>query len=243
MANRRMFSKNIVRTDKFLDMPQSSRLLYYDLGVDADDDGFVSPKMIMRLTGASDDDLKMLIAKGFVYQFEDGVIVILDWKINNEIRQDRYSQTQYLENKNKLLLNAGRYSMVLPTVLPVVGHSIGKVRVGKDIKKEDKEKTIKKNEITNELVNLSRIYFETFNRNFKNYNALTSNYLFWRELYSAEQIQEAMRKAQFSEYWKEHITPVILLRQKDTKGNGVDRIGEFLALEEVKSIFLKAEDF
>jgi hypothetical protein len=141
MANRRMFSKNIVRTDKFLDMPQSSRLLYYDLGVDADDDGFVSPKMIMRLTGSSDDDLKMLIAKGFVYQFEDGVIVILDWKVNNEIRQDRYNQTQYLDHKNRLTLEDGRYSMVLPMVLPAVGHRLGKVRLGQvsigNIKKTD----------------------------------------------------------------------------------------------------------
>lgn len=109
--------------------------------------------------------------------------------------------------------------------------------------KEDKEKTIKKEEITNELVNLSRIYLDSFNKNFKNYNALKSNYLFWRELYSAEEIQEAMRKSKFSEYWRDHITPVILLRQKDSKGNAVDRIGEFLALEETKSEYLRAEDF
>ena len=242
MANRRMFSKNIVRTDKFLDMPQSSRLLYYDLGVDADDDGFVSPKMIMRLTGASDDDLKMLIAKGFVYQFEDGVIVILDWKINNEIRQDRYNQTQYIENKNKLLLNAGRYSMVLPTVLPLVGHSIGKVRTVKSKEKEEKEKSFNE-ELNNELINLCMASKQLLGKSFKNIKAITPNYRFWREQYSADEILEALRKSKFSEFWRGKITLEILLRQKDTKGNAVDRIGEFLALEEVKSNYLRLEDF
>ena len=67
MAEKRMFAKSIIDSDIFIDMPTSARLLYYDLSMRADDDGFVnSPKKIIRMTGASDDDLKILILKNFI---------------------------------------------------------------------------------------------------------------------------------------------------------------------------------
>ena len=62
----------------------------------ADDDGFVNnPKKIIKIIGANEDDLKILIAKGFVIVFEQGIIVITHWKINNFIRKDRYKPTLY----------------------------------------------------------------------------------------------------------------------------------------------------
>ena len=97
-----MFSKNVARTDLFLDMSQTAQNLYFHLGIDADDDGFVSPKMIMRMLGSTTDDLRILVAKGFVIPFEDGVIVIRHWRVNNEIRQDRYKETQYKDHKERL---------------------------------------------------------------------------------------------------------------------------------------------
>jgi hypothetical protein len=66
-----MFNKNVARTDLFLDMSQTAQNLYFHLGIDADDDGFVSPKMVMRMLGSTTDDLPILIAKGFVIPFED----------------------------------------------------------------------------------------------------------------------------------------------------------------------------
>ena len=77
MAERRMFAKTITESDAFLDMPLSTQALYFHLGMNADDDGFVnSPKRIQRLAGASEDDLRLLIAKRFVLAFESGIIVI-----------------------------------------------------------------------------------------------------------------------------------------------------------------------
>lgn len=102
MAQRRMFSLDIVASDAFLEMPISSQALYYHLGMYADDDGFVSPKKIMRLVGVSEDDLKVLLTKRFVLSFETGVIVIKHWKINNYIQNDRYKPTKYLEERNSL---------------------------------------------------------------------------------------------------------------------------------------------
>ena len=61
MANRRMFSLDIVDTDAFLDMPMSAQCLYFHLGMRADDDGFVgSPKKVIGITGCRMDDMKLL---------------------------------------------------------------------------------------------------------------------------------------------------------------------------------------
>lgn len=103
MAERRMFAKRVIDSDGFLDMPGSARLLYYDLGMRADDDGFVdSPKKIMRMTGASPDDLNILVLKNFIIPFDIGVVVIKHWKIHNYIRKDTYRETDYREQKRLL---------------------------------------------------------------------------------------------------------------------------------------------
>lgn len=103
MAKRRMFSLDVVDTDTFLDLPASSQSLYFHLGMRADDDGFVSsPKRITAMVNASSDDLKLLMAKGFVIPFDSGVCVIRDWKVNNYIQRDRYTPTLYMEEKKHL---------------------------------------------------------------------------------------------------------------------------------------------
>ena len=127
MANRRMFAKSIIRTDQFLDMPQSAQNLYFHLGVEADDDGFVTPKVVMRMLGSTDDDLRLLVGKKFVIPFEDGVLVITHWRIHNEIRQDRYKATIYQDKKSKLRLNQGIYSFGT-----TIGTTIGTPRIGED---------------------------------------------------------------------------------------------------------------
>lgn len=100
-----MFAKTIIDSDAFLDMPVTARLLYYDLGMRADDDGFVnSPKKIMRTVGASEDDLRVLLAKRFIIGFENGVIVIKHWRINNWLRQERKGHTPYQDQLARLTL-------------------------------------------------------------------------------------------------------------------------------------------
>jgi hypothetical protein len=69
MAKRRMFSIDVVGQDNFLDMPTDSRELYFQLGMYADDEGFVSPRKVMRITGSGQDALSILHAKGFIYTF------------------------------------------------------------------------------------------------------------------------------------------------------------------------------
>lgn len=105
MAERRMFTKKIIDSDAFLDMPLSTQALYFHLNMRADDDGFINnPKKIMRMIGASEDDIKLLITKRFIIIFDSGVVVVKHWRMHNLLRKDRYTETQYVEEKSMLFL-------------------------------------------------------------------------------------------------------------------------------------------
>lgn len=107
MAEKRMFTKKITESDAFLEMPATTQNLYFHLNMEADDDGFVnSPKKIMKLTNATEDDMKLLILKKFVIYFENGIIVIKHWRMHNLLRQDRYHPTQYQEEFKLLTLDS-----------------------------------------------------------------------------------------------------------------------------------------
>ena len=143
MAERRMFAKTIVLSDAFLDMPLSTRCLYFTLGMFADDEGFVNnPKSIMRQCGATVDDMNILLAKKFVLAFESGVIVIKHWKIHNYIQSDRFHPTKYQSEKELLAYDEnGAYTLSSQTLINTemyteciqpVSEMDTEVRLGKD---------------------------------------------------------------------------------------------------------------
>lgn len=113
MAAKRMFAMTIIDSDAFLDMPLSTQALYFHLSMRADDDGFINnPKKVQRLVMATDDDMKLLIAKSFIIPFESGVVVIKHWKIHNYIQSDRYKPTTYQEEKTLLKVkDNGAYTL------------------------------------------------------------------------------------------------------------------------------------
>lgn len=104
-----MISKKITDTDKFLAMPLSTQALYFHLNTHGDDYGFVDKaKTIQRTIGASEDDLKLLIAKQYIIPFESGVVVIKDWFVHNIIRKDRLKETDYIDEREKLQITQQR---------------------------------------------------------------------------------------------------------------------------------------
>lgn len=142
MAQRRMFSKEVTTSDLFVDMPSSSQLLYFHLGMEADDEGFIgNAKMLSRAYGSNNDDLKLLEAKGFVIAFPSGVTVVKDWNLNNKIRKDRQKPTIYTEEKTLLSLDS-KGSYLLGNQVSTIPQPndnqmsaqdrIGEVRLGKD---------------------------------------------------------------------------------------------------------------
>ncbi|WP_341864418.1 conserved phage C-terminal domain-containing protein [Leuconostoc citreum] len=137
MAQRRMFSKKVTDTDTFLDMPLSTQALYFHLNMHADDDGFIdNTKTIQRMIGSSDDDRKLLVAKQFIIPFENGLVVIKDWRVHNYIQGDRYHKTQYINEKSQLVVEEN--NMYTKRVQDVSNMDtqvrLGKDRLGKDSK-------------------------------------------------------------------------------------------------------------
>ena len=141
MAEKRMFSKQIIDSDAFLEMPLSTQALYFHLSMRADDDGFLNnAKKVMKIIGANQNDYDLLVAKSFVIQFEDGICVIKHWRINNYLRKDRYTETIYQDEKAMLTIQPnGRYSLKdssydddLPLGIPLVDQSDTQNRIDKN---------------------------------------------------------------------------------------------------------------
>lgn len=132
MAERRMFAKQIIDSDSFLDMPLSTQALYFHLSMRADDDGFLNnAKKIQRTVGANDDDIKILLSKNFIIPFENGVCVVKHWLIHNYIQKDRYKETIYTEEKNKLSIKNNRVYKLYTECIHDVYSLDAQVRIGK----------------------------------------------------------------------------------------------------------------
>lgn len=112
MAQKRMFDKAIIDTDKFMDLSLTSKAIYFLLGMEADDEGFVSYKKVMRIHGGNEDDVKVLVAKNFLILFPSGVVVITDWNRNNYLDKNRIKETEYQKEKKDLVLTKkGKYEL------------------------------------------------------------------------------------------------------------------------------------
>lgn len=162
-----MFSLDVVDTDIFLDLPISSQALYFHLGMRADDDGFVSfPKRVTAMIGANQDDLKLLIAKGFIIALEDGIIVIRHWKQNNYIQSDRHKATIYQSQLAVLTVSNGIYEVDTQCI-----QTVSEMDTQVSIDKNSKEKGSKgKDNI--KAPKRARIYFpndESLNQAFLDY--------------------------------------------------------------------------
>lgn len=148
VANRRMFSRDVVMTDDFLDLPPTTKALYFFLNLEADDDGFVgNPKTIMRLVGTTKEDMKLLIEGNYVLLFNSGVVVITDWTEHNSIRKDRKKPTRFTEEMQQIALVEGNKYQWLSDVQPTdnqlttkcqTNGCIGEDRIGEERIGEDR---------------------------------------------------------------------------------------------------------
>ena len=109
MAERRMFSKAVVQSGVFLELPAAAQLLYFHLGMQADDDGFIdSPRLITRMIRGSGKAFRCLVERGFVLEFPSGVCVLRHWLLNNQLRADRYHPTLYQAERQSLVLDESK---------------------------------------------------------------------------------------------------------------------------------------
>ena len=159
MAQKRMFDKKVVESDKFIDLPNSSKALYFMAGMDADDKGFFQPRKLQKVCGFSDDDFKILIAKGFFITFESGVMVVTDWNKNNWLDSRRITETEYVDELNLLKLINQRYEF------KDQNESAKRVLSENSI---DKNRIEKKSNISKDILpkeNVQKVYFASIELN------------------------------------------------------------------------------
>lgn len=200
MSERRMFAKTIIDSDAFLDMPLSTQALYFHLSMRADDEGFINnPKKIQRMIGASDDDLKVLVAKNFVIPFESGIVVIKHWRIHNYIRGDRLHETKYTEEKSLLEVKEnGAYTLCLSSDRQVSDNRSTEVRLGKVSLGEDNNNR----ERAEYLMNLYHEHCPSLPKVLKlSDKRIKSANARYKE-YSLEQITDVFDKAEASNFLK-----------------------------------------
>ena len=111
MATRRMFSREVMDSDIFIDMTTNAKLLYVYLNLNADDEGFISnPKAVARFTGLAIENMEELEKNGFIIPFNTGVIVVTHWYMHNQIRKDRAKKTMHLNELSKVKLKNKKYT-------------------------------------------------------------------------------------------------------------------------------------
>lgn len=134
MGNRRMISKTVTQTHRFLRLPLEAQALYFHLIQNCDDDGVVEAFPIIRMIGASEDNLGLLVVKRFVKPLnEEMVYFVVDFHEQNTVRKDRYTPSIY-----KDLLEQNAENLITDsddtTGLPVVNQTetTGKPNISKD---------------------------------------------------------------------------------------------------------------
>lgn len=195
MAKRRMFSKEITNSEEFFEMPISTQCLYFHLSMNSDDDGFVQPNRIMRMTGVGKiDDLKVLKSKGFIIPIADKVIVIRHWKVNNTIRKDRHTPSmykkhlKYLEIDEDNVYNCGG----LPDDNQNGNQWYTQVRLGKDrLGKESKDKNICTEPSSVQEEKKSVIFFSCIKDNI--YHVHKEDIIEWENTYPAVDIMQELK--------------------------------------------------
>ena len=178
MADKRMFSMKIIDSDAFLEMPLSTQALYFHLSMRADDDGFLNnAKRITNMVGANQNDYDLLVAKKFVIQFPEGICVIKHWKINNYIRNDRYKETVYVEEKEFLeVARNGSYTIKSDFGIPKsyqtdTQYRLDKIRLDKNRVEENNTDVLLAPPPKSKQINYQKIV-NSYNRICKSYSKI-----------------------------------------------------------------------
>ena len=218
MARRRMFSLNIVDSDQFTDLPATARLLYYELGTRADDDGFIgNPKKITKFAECTEEDIKTLIDKGFVYLFDSGPLAIRHWLANNQLRNDRYHETYFKNEKSMIGVNLKNKTYYLyddpglPDGLPLV--ALDEIRRKKNNEEEEKEEEFNSfdtSDIDPQIINQFELLWKKYPKRVGKKEAL----YYYNEAIKKGETFDVIKRGldNYIEYLKNEATPDIIIK-------------------------------
>lgn len=123
MAYKRMFNRELLESDKFLELSHNAKVLYFYLNLTADNEGFVNSKQrVMRLCDCSDTDLQELIKGNWIILFDTGVLVITHWRMHNTLKNDRCNSIY--EREKSLLTCVNKVYVLAETVRKQTGNTL-----------------------------------------------------------------------------------------------------------------------
>lgn len=156
MALKRMFSNSIIDSDDFMTLSNDAQLLYFYLGMSTDDDGFTKKyRTTMRALGINGNALEELEKHGFIYIFEkNNLVLIRDFKINNDLKNDRYHETIYQEEFKRIEEKDKRYFLIKNEMYPECIQDVSRMDTEHNITKHNKAKP---NETNNNIPNINSI--------------------------------------------------------------------------------------
>ena len=213
MAERRMFTKKVTDDDNFMSLSASAQALYLHLSMSADDDGFCNQvSASMFKAHASIQDLEALLSKRYVYQFENGVIVIKHWRMANALRKDRYTPTAFQEELKQLRIKEnGAYTLEegssvadwLPSGCRLV--ATDKDRIDKDSLGEDslgKDRIEESEETSADVLEQYTLLCPSFSKVKKLTDKRKKQVRALLKTFTLEEIKEGFRKAEESPFLK-----------------------------------------
>lgn len=142
VALKRMFSNSIIDSDDFMTLSNDAQLLYFYLGMATDDDGFTKKyRTTMRALGINENALIELEKCGFIYIFEEkNLVLIRDFKINNDLKNDRYHETIYQEEFNRIEEKDKRYFLIKNQMYPECIQDVSRMDTEHNITKHNQAK-------------------------------------------------------------------------------------------------------
>ncbi|MCR4755635.1 MAG: hypothetical protein K5868_08925 [Lachnospiraceae bacterium] len=103
MARKRMFSFDVINSDRFLDLPLATRGLYFHLNCEADDDGFISSALrTLRAVDGTEEMLNELVNAEYLIKFDSGIYLVKHWLLHNCIQKDRYTPSIHTKERGQV---------------------------------------------------------------------------------------------------------------------------------------------
>lgn len=158
-------------------------------------------------------------------------------KLVNEMSQK--IKDWYISIKNTPIntpINGGMYTPSIGSInhkSEIINNKSNNINDNNNDTKSEKKETNDELTINDKAKWVLETFNEVFGKKLKSHVALTTNLQYWLESgYTANDIKNAIKIAKYDEYWRDKLTPVILLRRKNTRGEDVDYIGQFLAKDQ-----------
>lgn len=108
---------------------------------------------------------------------------------------------------------------------------LGNEKLPKSAPHKQKTNNTKERDVREFVTTMLNHWNSTYKTSYKSVDPLVNNFGHWYRSYSLVEICQAITNIQYDHFWKDKMTPTMLLRKKNPRGEDVDYIGTFLNIK------------